>query len=651
MNGWITIGTKLDTKQMDKDLRESERKLRQYEKEGEKLTKQKIKAEADLTELRAGEEAVKKMTDESLKYAQTTQEVEAILKDENDTINLLRAGYSEQLEEIRQIEKSLGINKNLQKGMKKEIDSQAQALEKANKYSDMGKNLQSVNNTVKDITRNALRWALAIFGIRSAYNFLRNSIGIISTYNEQVATDIEYIKYALAMILEPVVIRLINLVKTLLMYVGYIVKAWLGVNIFANSGAKKFKDAKDNLKGASKNAKELNKQLAGFDEMNVLQDQKDKGGDDGSLLPSFDLSQMDVPIPKWLQWIVDHKDEVLAFLAGLVGFITALKFGLGAIMALGIGIAIIGIVYAVESLLDYIKDPSWENFGRIIIGIGIAIAGLGIAFGLLPAVIAGLVVVIVGIIVKHWEEIKSFLMKGIEWLEEKSDFIRQKFGNTIGNIYDLIVNMAKGVINQIDNIFSGMKKTLDGIILFVKGVFSGNWKQAWEGVKKIFSGIVQSIGGILGTLNTVLVSTAHVIAQSVGSVIATVFKAVVNTVLELIERTLNSPIITVNKLIGVINKLPGVNLNRLPTFNLPRLAKGGIVNMPGRGVMVGSAIAGERGAEGVIPLTDSQQMALLGEAIGKYITVNANITNTMNGRVISRELQKVQNENDFAFNR
>ena len=82
-----------------------------------------------------------------------------------------------------------------------------------------------------------------------------------------------------------------------------------------------------------------------------------------------------------------------------------------------------------------------------------------------------------------------------------------------------------------------------------------------------------------------------------------------------------------------------------------KLAVGGIVNRPGRGVPVGGAITGERGAEGVIPLTDSQQMSLLGEAIGRYITVNANITNTMNGRVISRELQKVQNESDFAFNR
>lgn len=78
-------------------------------------------------------------------------------------------------------------------------------------------------------------------------------------------------------------------------------------------------------------------------------------------------------------------------------------------------------------------------------------------------------------------------------------------------------------------------------------------------------------------------------------------------------------------------------------------ASGGIINQPGRGVPL--PIGGEHGMEGVIPLTDSQQMALLGEAIGKYITINANITNTMNGRVLSRELQKIQNEEAFGSNR
>ena len=103
-------------------------------------------------------------------------------------------------------------------------------------------------------------------------------------------------------------------------------------------------------------------------------------------------------------------------------------------------------------------------------------------------------------------------------------------------------------------------------------------------------------------------------------------------------------------LVGTVNRTGGKKSAK-GSIIYPKLAVGGIINQPGRGVAYNGAIIGERGAEAVLPLTDSQQMALLGEAIGKYITINANITNTMNGRIISKELQKIQNESDFAYNR
>lgn len=43
-------------------------------------------------------------------------------------------------------------------------------------------------------------------------------------------------------------------------------------------------------------------------------------------------------------------------------------------------------------------------------------------------------------------------------------------------------------------------------------------------------------------------------------------------------------------------------------------------------------------------------MQLLGEAIGRYVTINANIPVSMNGRVISRELKQVQADQQFAYN-
>lgn len=82
------------------------------------------------------------------------------------------------------------------------------------------------------------------------------------------------------------------------------------------------------------------------------------------------------------------------------------------------------------------------------------------------------------------------------------------------------------------------------------------------------------------------------------------------------------------------------------------MATGAIINNPGRGVTVGggTAIAGEAGAEGIIPLTDESAMETLGQAIGKYITINASIINKMNNRVISREIQRVKASQEFAYN-
>ena len=72
--------------------------------------------------------------------------------------------------------------------------------------------------------------------------------------------------------------------------------------------------------------------------------------------------------------------------------------------------------------------------------------------------------------------------------------------------------------------------------------------------------------------------------------------------------------------------------------------------MPNRGTLVGGAITGESGREGVIPLTDQQAMTQLGAEIGKHVLVNLTNITQMNGRVIGRELKQIQSEQEFAFN-
>ena len=367
-------------------------------------------------------------------------------------------------------------------------------------------------------------------------------------------------------------------------------------------------------------------------------------------MPNFDLSSMNAEPPKWLKWIIDNKDLILAIMAGVAAGLLAWKLGIKGIKALGIGLLIAGVVYAIQNLIKYLKDPSYENFGKIIQGIGVAIIGLGVIVGSLPVAVIGAAVLILGTIIKYWEQIKSFFQRGIDWLKGKSDWVHNMFGDLVGNIYDMFVNELQQLLNIFNASFTSLKGIFDGVIKFIKGIFAGNWEMAWEGIKDIFEsrwrGTVEVFNALMNTIKT----RAVTIAKNTGLVIGSAFKAVINNVLGNIERILNVPIGAINTLIQTINSLPGIKIPRLPRFRLPRLKVGGIVNMPNKGTLVGGAIAGESGREGVIPLTDSQAMETLGEAIGRYITINANITNTMNGRVISRQLQQIQSEQNFAYN-
>ena len=60
----------------------------------------------------------------------------------------------------------------------------------------------------------------------------------------------------------------------------------------------------------------------------------------------------------------------------------------------------------------------------------------------------------------------------------------------------VLTNTFGRAFSALQPIIEGVKKYLNGIITFIKGVFSGNWRQAWEGVKQIFSGIISTIAGI-----------------------------------------------------------------------------------------------------------------------------------------------------------
>lgn len=136
----------------------------------------------------------------------------------------------------------------------------------------------------------------------------------------------------------------------------------------------------------------------------------------------------------------------------------------------------------------------------------------------------------------------------------------------IGQVVVPAVLAAIGVFAEgISSAINGVKTIFEGVINFITGVFSGNWRMAWEGVKSIFVGIFDTLGALFKT--------------PINAVIALINKAIAG---------INSLGITIPDWVPLLGgKSFSINIPEIPM-----LARGGFTN--------GASIAGEAGTEAVI---------------------------------------------------
>lgn len=599
MNGKVIIGTKLSTSQLEKDLTKAEKDLNKFSKEEDKLLEKKQKLEIDTAKT---ENNLQKIDDKLELVNKQIADMEQANLPENLVGNIDYQKLINQREELNQKGK-IGLQTlDLQKGKLTQINLQLENNRK--KQDELNKRLKlpniefdKANKGLTKTIKKVAKWGLAIFGVRSAYMAVRSAMNTISQYEDGMKNNIDYIKYALAYTLKPIVEWILNAVVKLLQYINYIAKAWTGKNLFKTADA--FKNAQKGAKGLNK---ELQKTTTSFDEMDILQDTKSGGGADITA-PNIDLTGMQGEVPQWLKWLVDNKDLILSVFAGVNVGLLAWKLGLKGIQSLGIGLAIAGVIYGIQSIIKYLQDPSFENFGKIITGIGIAVAGVAIIFGAWPVAVAGAIAAIIGIIISNWEKIKAFVLNICKWLEEH-----------FGLVGKAISGVIKTSLNLFEGLFKGVKQILDGIIKIFKGDFKNGISTAMKGIGNI----------IISVLNVII-------------------------------KGFNAFIWPIRGLIVAAGKITGKKwtMDNIKIPTIPKLAKGGIINQPGRGVPIGygQAIGGEKGQEGVLPLTDSQQMQLLGEAIGRYVNINLTNITKLDNRQIAREQRKINAQNDFAFNR
>lgn len=156
----------------------------------------------------------------------------------------------------------------------------------------------------------------------------------------------------------------------------------------------------------------------------------------------------------------------------------------------------------------------------------------------------------------------------------------------------VILSVVQSLVASFQAIVTSIQGIFDGLIVFVTGVFTGNWSQAWEGIKQIF-----------GNAFNALVELA---------------KVPINAVIALI----NGAIDGINSLTGGGISIPdwvpvaGGQTFSLKLNKIPALAHGGFTQ--------GVSIAGEAGTEAVISFMPTVRSANINtwQQAGRMLGVN-----------------------------
>lgn len=284
-------------------------------------------------------------------------------------------------------------------------------------------------------------------------------------------------------------------------------------------------------------------------------------------------------------------ENFLGMLGGLAALAGGLAIAFGPIAA-GIALVAGGLAMLVVGIKDVIENGfNLENTLTIIAGLFAAGLGISLLTGSwIPLLIAAIVGILVALVsfTGHGEELINGLKDVVEGFGKffKGVFtgdlklaaegakqiwagLKQAWNaivNSIKDAWNAFVEWLRSKNPALANIFETIgklfgdqyeswKKILSGLITFISGVFTGDWKKAWNGVLDVLKGIWNLIvGTIEGAINLII--------DGINLLISALNKIQVN-------------IPDWVPLLG--GRTFGVNIPPVTRVSLPRLASGAVI--------------------------------------------------------------------------
>lgn len=305
-------------------------------------------------------------------------------------------------------------------------------------------------------------------------------------------------------------------------------------------------------------------------------------------------------IKETLAAIVEKIGEFVGFIVDNGSFILSIIVGIGAgMLAWNVAAMITGVVNAIKAYK-------------------LANEGATVSQALFNAVLnANPIVLVISLVVALVAAIITFIATN-ENARKKIKEIWEAITKFFTDAWQAIVNTWDKAKTYFQELWNKVKESFGDVKTWFSETFSG----AWQSVKDVFAEWGDFFGGLWDTIKEKFSDLGTKISDAIGGAV----KAGINGVISLIEDRINSAINLINGAIDVINKLPGVNVSKLSTLELPRLAKGGVLRE-------GSAIMAEAGPElismvngkaVVTPLTKTAKNTAVGTANVGGFTQNNN---------------------------
>jgi hypothetical protein len=186
-------------------------------------------------------------------------------------------------------------------------------------------------------------------------------------------------------------------------------------------------------------------------------------------------------------------------------------------------------------------------------------------------------------------------------------------------LWSVVGGVLESIAVVFNQVWNGIKQQLRGLLDFIEGVFTGNWRQAWQGLANIVGGIFNGMIGIV-----------------------------------------KAPL---NAIIGIINGfIRGLNRIRIPSWvpvigggginipQIPYLASGGVLTQPTLNV-AGEYPNAHRNPEIVTP--ENKMREAMADVLSQYGgggTGNITIQLVTDGRILAETVVKQEQINELQMN-